>query len=661
MITTRTVAHVVVAWVLAGAWLAGVDAVLGPALAPPRTAAMLGLRTAAGVATLVALGVALAGAAGAATLLLARARARIAVGLVAYAVAGAFLAHEVLARTLRRQADAAFEGAASTPLFVLFVALVGLALPVVHGVGALAAPRPRWRIAALVAALIGAGLNHAFFRDDYVEIHATVGVCAGLFAGAALAPAVVAALAQRPRLARGLALGVAAVAVAPIVLGVPNAVRKELFRSPGSAGAWALAMTRWEVEGLPAPAAPERGARFFRAPRADDPPIPPTGQPLADTPAPVVVFITIDALRADALADRTRDATWPTLARLRDESAWFTRARAAGSQTAVSLTAAFSGRTFSELFWARHGVGSARFEYAAADPTPRLAALLDEEEIETFKVVGTNFLANEFGTAAGFARETIASKGRRHARAREIEGPLVEALKGVRREPAFFYAHFMEPHAPYDRGALKEGSKKERYLSEIASLDGTFERLLAVLDGPRLRGRSWLVVSSDHGEAFGEHDTWEHTKTLYDEMIRVPLLVRGPGVVPRVVEEPVSVLDVGPTVLDLFRLPTPAAWTGQTLVPLLRGDDVALERPILAEGRLRRAIVTPDGMKVIVDLRRKVVEAYDLANDQMELDDVWDDGPPATTERARIAAAALGAYYLEREARAPGYRPVYKP
>src|SRR5690606_28869099 len=144
------------------------------------------------------------------------------------------------------------------------------------------------------------------------------------------------------------------------------------------------------------------------------------------------------------------------------------------------------------------------------------------------------------------------------------------------------------------------------------------------------------IVSSDHGEAFGEHDTWEHTKTLYDEMIRVPLLVRGPGVVPRVIDEPVTLLDLGPTVLDVFRTPIPAAWAGQSLVPLLAGAtgrEAELERPILAEGRRRRAIVMPDGMKVIVDLRRKLVEAYDLAADPGELDDVWDD-PPTESVRA---------------------------
>jgi arylsulfatase A-like enzyme len=618
-------------------------------------------RTVAGVATLLTVAVALAGGAGAGALLLGRLRAPRAARLAAYAAGGAALAHVVLERNLQREADRALDGAAAAPIYVALVILVGASLPVVHSLGALASSRPRLRAAAIAVAIAGAGLNHAFFRDDYHAIHGVVGALAGLLAGAAAAPIVLRALAARPGLSRGVAVAVAALAVGPLVVGVPNAVRKELFRSPGAAGAWALAMTHWDVLGLPPAAAPARGARFYRAPRPEDPPIPPTALPLSDARAPVVVFVTIDALRADVLADRARDARWPALARIRDESAWFRRARSAGSQTAVSLTSAFSGRTFSELFWARYGRGATRFEYAAADPTPRLAAILDEEGIATLKIVGTNFLANEFGTAAGFAREIIASEGRRHARAREIEGPLLDELRRVPREPAFFYAHFMEPHAPYDRGALKEGSKKERYLSEIAALDGTLERLVAVLDGPRLRNRSWLVLSSDHGEAFGEHDTWEHTKTLYEELIRVPLLVRGPGVVPRAIDEPVSVLDVGPTVLDVFRLPIPAGWTGESLVPLLRGDDVALERPILAEGRLRRAIVAPDGMKVIVDLRRQVVEAYDLSRDPGELDDVWDDGDPEARARARLAAAALEAYYEAREARAPGYRRVYKP
>src|SRR5690606_24329693 len=113
----------------------------------------------------------------------------------------------------------------------------GLTLPVVHALGALAAPRPRLRVVAVAIGALGAGLNHAFFRDDYAEIHGVVGPLAGLLAGAALAPLVLGRLAARPGVAKGLAVAVAALAVGPLVVGVPNAVRKELFRSPGAAGA----------------------------------------------------------------------------------------------------------------------------------------------------------------------------------------------------------------------------------------------------------------------------------------------------------------------------------------------------------------------------------------------------------------------------------------
>lgn len=669
------------AWTIAGAWLAVIDAVLGPALAWPPSASLLLRRTFAGVGTLLALGLALGAPVAVGAALLERLRAPVVAGLIAYAAAGAGLAYLVMERVLWRQADSAFDGTAATPLFVLFVIVLGMAPMLVHAFGAIAATKRRIGLLALVVALGTAVGNHLAFRDDYAEIHAVVGTCAGLLAGAVLAAWSLPPLAARPRAALILAAVVSALALAPVFGGVSNDTRKQLFRSPGAAGAWALAMTRWQVEGMPPGQAPERGARFFRAPRPGDPDVPPTSPPLAEVGPPVVLFVTIDAVRADALEDRSRDDTWPTLARLRDGSAHFLTARSPGSQTAVSLTAAFSGRTFSELFWAKYGRGKTRFEYAAGDPTPRFPSLLGAAGVDTFKVVGTNFLADEFGTAAGFARQVLASTGRRHARARDIEGPLLEALHATGRRPTFLYAHFMEPHAPYDRGAKRSGPKKERWLSEIAALDPTFSRLLAVLDGPRLRGRSWIIVSSDHGEAFGEHDSWEHTKTLYEEMIRVPLLVRGPGVVPRTVVEPVSLLDVGPTVLDLFAQPTPAGWAGQSLVPLLRparpargpaaGNDDApggpsaeplLERPILAEGRMRQTLITPEGMKVIVDNRRKIVEAYDLAEDPGELVDVWDrpPGDPAR-ERARVAAAALVAYYAEREARAPGYAPVYKP
>ena len=166
-----------------------------------------------------------------------------------------------------------------------------------------------------------------------------------------------------------------------------------------------------------------------------------------------------------------------------------------------------------------------------------------------------------------------------------------------------------------------------------------------------------LIVSADHGEAFGDHQTFEHAKTLYEELLHVPLLVMSPRFSPRKVEERVGLVDLGPTLLDLFQAPTPATFNGQSLVPLLMGKDVVFTRPLLAEGRLRTSLTEQDGFKVIEDPRRKVVEAYDLVADPGETRNVFDTEPG----RSDAALAKLRAFFDARRLRDGGYEAPYKP
>ena len=91
----------------------------------------------------------------------------------------------------------------------------------------------------------------------------------------------------------------------------------------------------------------------------------------------------------------------------------------------------------------------------------------------------------------------------------------------------------------------------ERYLAEIKVADAQIGALAKVL-ALRFGGRGYLIVTSDHGEAFGEHQTREHSKTIYEELVRVPLLIRGPGVAAGRIDERVGLIDLGPTILDLF-------------------------------------------------------------------------------------------------------------
>jgi arylsulfatase A-like enzyme len=166
-----------------------------------------------------------------------------------------------------------------------------------------------------------------------------------------------------------------------------------------------------------------------------------------------------------------------------------------------------------------------------------------------------------------------------------------------------------------------------------------------------------LIVSSDHGEAFGDHQTYEHAKTLYDELVHVPLLVRSPVIAPRKIDDRVGLIDLGPTILDLFQVPTPATLHGESLVPLLLGRRATLTRPLLAEARLETSLTLPDGLKVIEDTRRKTVEVYDLATDPGETRNIFDSEPA----RSDWALASMRAFFAARTLTEKGYEPPYKP
>jgi arylsulfatase A-like enzyme len=565
---------------------------------------------------------------------------------VELALAGATAApvvHVVLGADLERQAQVALEGTLATPLRAVFTLLCALAIPVALLLGGGLARRPKLRYLPFVLVLGGIVTNHVVVRDDYPGLHGAITWAAATMGGALAAPLVRGA--WRPARVRAWMAGLAAIGVAGLVASPSNDARIELFRAPGATGAWALALTAWPRPAIAATApAP--------TPRAEA--TPPTEPRLFANP-PLVVLLTVDATRAEAVLEPTRASMFPTFTRLGSLGATFTRATAPGSQTSVSLTTVFTGRYFSELYWAMHGEGSARFEYASKDPTPRFPALLTATGVATESFCSLKFLEQEFGAATGFAKQNALARGREHVGAQGVIEPLIHRLRRVKDEPAFFFAHLTEPHAPYDRGAQKTGPDYDRYLAEIAVADaqiGRVERLLA----QRFPDRGVLIVSSDHGEAFGEHDTFFHTKTLYEELLHVPLFVKGPGVAKRRVEERVGLVDLGPTILDLFGVPSPPSMRGRSLVPLLAGRDEPLERPLFAEGRLRRAYYDGD-LKVIEDERRKVVEAYDLAADPGELTNLFD------VDRARVepAVATLRAFFEASTFRREGYAPPYKP
>jgi arylsulfatase A-like enzyme len=234
------------------------------------------------------------------------------------------------------------------------------------------------------------------------------------------------------------------------------------------------------------------------------------------------------------------------------------------------------------------------------------------------------------------------------------------SLAGSGKRFAMFI-HLFEPHSTYmehqgwpitERGIP---SLVQKYDYEIAYVDGFVGRILDALEGNRLKDKTMVVLLSDHGEAFGSHrfagqTMFFHGQTLYDELLRVPLLVRLPGIAPAVVDAPVSLVDVAPTILDALGIdPAPLApeledapFMGRSLLPAMQGKPLA-PRPQWAEllpergwNHSARALVAADGSKkIIYVLDDKRFEVYDLAADPGEKKNLVDRVPELSRDLER--------------------------
>ena len=553
--------------------------------------------------------------------------------------------HWVLGDHLERQANAIFEGRFATFLFgaMVFGSGFGVLAAQLLGDAARAVSPGAARFVAVhaSAALIA---NHFTLRDDYPSVHAAVTWVAATLLGACFARPVAEWLSVHVRVTATVVF----IALVGTVLSPPNEVRLELYRECGAVAPWVLARALWRL-----PSVPELEHVLVR-PSSGVEPRATSGKPLVA--APVVVLITVDALRADVVADPANESRFPNLTRLRNSGLYVPRAVSPGSQTSVSLATMFSGRPFSGQRWALHGEGSARFHYPATDATPRVPTLLSQAGVRTEGFFALRFLAGEFGVTRGFAVEHMLTEGRKHGPASVVMPPLLAAFDKLgANEPTFFFAHLTEPHEPYDRGRVHTGTSFERYLSEIEVVDTWLGRVMQKIT-QRAKGRGYLIVSADHGEAFGEHHSEFHTKTLYDEVIRVPLIAWGPKLRSVRCEAPASLVDVGPTVLEIFGLPTPASSLGESLIPIAVGARScdAPRPPLFAQGRLRQVYFTADGLKVIEDHVGKTVEVFDVVRDPGELDNVF-----GRDVRANRAVEELRAFF--RAESLADYEPPYKP
>jgi arylsulfatase A-like enzyme/tetratricopeptide (TPR) repeat protein len=261
---------------------------------------------------------------------------------------------------------------------------------------------------------------------------------------------------------------------------------------------------------------------------------------------PDVVLITIDTLRADHLGCYGyRSGLTPTLDQLAKEGIRFTSAFSAVPLTLPSHTTILTG-----LYPNKHGVR----DNAAFPPIPdkTLPEILKHSGYLTAAFVSGAPLLASFGVNRGFDVYDDDFVGQER-KADLTTDRAIQWFKTASR-PFFLWVHYFDPHAPYDPpDQFKQDSLAARpYDGEIAFVDQQLSRLLSAL--PK---SCFVIITADHGESLGEHGESTHGVFLYNATLRVPLILKGPGWKPAVRSEPVSLVDLAPTIAELARATLP--------------------------------------------------------------------------------------------------------
>lgn len=315
---------------------------------------------------------------------------------------------------------------------------------------------------------------------------------------------------------------------------------------------------------------------------------------------PDVVLVTLDTTRADRLSCYGYGKeTTPRLDELAAEGARFTQAVSQAAVTPVAHASILTG-----LLPYNHGlrVMHGAVENALAPEALTLAEILQADGYATGAFVSAFPVTESFGFGQGFdrfdasflpnkterlVRDGVVNTGKAQREAGETVDLALEWWRAT-EGPRFLWLHFFDPHDPkvlppddymQSQGELPEEERdwlRAVYDIELTYMDRELGRVWDELRAGERWDQTVVCVTADHGEGLGDHDWWTHG-VLYQEQIRVPLVVRGPGIPSGVVlDDMVRTMDLMPTVLDLAAVPSKLQppMDGVSLAPLANGESV---------------------------------------------------------------------------------------
>lgn len=371
---------------------------------------------------------------------------------------------------------------------------------------------------------------------------------------------------------------------------------------------------------------------------------------------PNIILIVIDALRRDHLSCYGyHRQTSPTIDMLAREGVFFSNVVSQSSQSGPSMASLFTG-----LYPHHHGVQfyafNQSFHPARPDSPPNLsdkfstlAEYFQKQGYTTWGIMNNPWLKTEYGFAQGFEYYEFITTWEGNPVNRALDHALMQELKD---KPFFAYLHYMDVHAPYYSPNTFQGLYTEfkgdhifdtgyydllspedlaysvaLYDEEISHVDSLIQGILEQLTENGILENTVLVVTSDHGDEFFEHQGMGHGISLYNELINTFVILYNPAQLKaKKITQRARLIDLLPTLLDILGIEYPRQdIDGKSQLPLIQGSEGGEKegKPVFSELGERKAILN-GGWKYIYDDFLQTEELYDLELDPHEQRNVVD-------------------------------------
>ena len=379
------------------------------------------------------------------------------------------------------------------------------------------------------------------------------------------------------------------------------------------------------------------------------------GEEVEPDPRPNILLISLDTLRSDRLGMYGYDRdTSPFLDQWASEGVLFT-----GSHVNTHGTPPSHATLFTSLYQQTHGVSLDVLDKAQnhklGDDMRLLPEIMQDQGYVTIGVTAGGYMSDSFGFDQGFDEF--------HGKPVNVERGVKRLLKAIRRhqgkgKPIFAFFHTYEVHSPYEppeshrelfgkydsdlepsnenltrlRSKAWDLSKEDLkhlnalYDAGIRYTDDVMKEMFGKLDNMGFFQNHLTVLTSDHGEEFGEHGGLLHPATLFEELVRVPLVMVGTGLEPKVDHRLVSTVDVAPTIFARADIPIPRYSEGRDLLAPVAEAQGEVEAVFFQYGDLLYGVKSA-GFKLIENRRTGRIRLHHMERDPKEKRDVSEAFP----------------------------------